>query len=69
MIAALLFLAVLSNAQAGEVEVRFYPANKIWSHPLENARQFNSVVLQNTAIVNRSDRPCLLYTSPSPRDH
>lgn len=60
MIAALLFLALLSNAQAGEVEVRFYPATKIWSHPLENARQFNSVVLQNTAIVNRSDRPVTL---------
>ena len=62
MFVALLFLAVLSNAQASEVEVRFYPATKIWSHPLENARQFNSVVLQNTAIVNHSDKPVTLQT-------
>lgn len=58
--ASLFSLALLSSAQAGKVEVRFYPATKVWSHPLENARQINSVVLQNTAIVNHSDKPVTL---------
>jgi hypothetical protein len=58
--ASMLFLALLSGAHAGGVEVRFYPPAKVWSHPLENARQINSVVLQNTAIINHSDKPVSL---------
>lgn len=55
--AASLLCAAVSAATAAGVEVRFYPDRQLWSHPLESQRQIHGVVVQNTAIVNRSDRP------------
>lgn len=54
---SLLALLSVPMAFAGDVEVRFYPERELWSHALESQRQMHSVVVQNTAIVNRSAEP------------
>ncbi|MEO8002172.1 MAG: hypothetical protein ABI644_09865 [Arenimonas sp.] len=40
---------------ASDVEIRFYPQNKLWTYQLEAARGLNSAVLQNTAVVNKGN--------------
>ena len=56
-IAALLSFFVVPVAFAADVEVRFYPERELWTHALESQRQMHSVVVQNTAVVNRSAQP------------
>lgn len=56
-IATLLSISAALPVRAAGVELRFYPDTQLWSHPLESQRQMHSVVVQNTAIVNRSARP------------
>lgn len=49
--------AMASPALASPVEVRFHPATGLWWHDVDAARNLASVVVQNAALVNRSDRP------------
>jgi len=42
---------------AADLQLSFYPAGTVWSHPLESARALNGVLLQNTALINRGDKP------------
>ena len=56
-VAAALTMYSAVQASAADVEVRFYPDQALWSQPLESQRQIASVVVQNTAIVNRSTQP------------
>jgi murein DD-endopeptidase MepM/ murein hydrolase activator NlpD len=37
------------------VEIRFHPASAPWQHDIDAARGYASVVIHNTAIVNRGD--------------
>lgn len=53
LLAALLFVSHAKATPAAGVEVRFYPQKQLWSYQLEAARNLQSAVLQNTAIVNR----------------
>jgi murein DD-endopeptidase MepM/ murein hydrolase activator NlpD len=42
------------------VEVRFHPRQQLWSYELASARNLNSAVLHNTAIVNRGTTPVVV---------
>lgn len=55
LLLALAIGAGLSGAAvaADGVEVRFHPDKQAWAHQLEAARRLGSVVLPNTAVVNR----------------
>lgn len=55
-IAVLLSTLLAAPVLATDVEVRFYPQKQLWSHALESQRQIHSVLVQNTAVVNRSAR-------------
>lgn len=57
LIALALGLGLTGAAAAAEVEVRFHPATQVWAHQLEAARNLGSVVLPNTAVVNRGGAP------------
>jgi len=58
IVTALALVALVPAAvAAAELDVRFHPATAVWSYPLEDARGLNGVLVQNTALVNRDDRP------------
>jgi murein DD-endopeptidase MepM/ murein hydrolase activator NlpD len=57
---AALFLAVpaLAHAQdAKALEVRFCPSGQVRTYPLESSRDIQSLLLQNTVVVNRGTAP------------
>lgn len=56
-LALALGLGLTGAAAAAEVEVRFHPDKQVWAHQLEAARNLGSVVLPNTAVVNRGQAP------------
>lgn len=60
--AALIGTATRGHATAPEAApiVRFHPSTAVWAHPLENRRQIQSLVLQNTALVNPDTQPVTL---------
>lgn len=52
-----LFLPMLAQAAEGLPEIRTYPFGQLWAQELEAAHRLHSVVLHNTAVVNRSAAP------------
>jgi len=54
---AILVLFASGSALAGDPEFNFYPADGLWSHPLESARKLNGVLVQNAALINRGNKP------------
>jgi murein DD-endopeptidase MepM/ murein hydrolase activator NlpD len=58
-LAALLLTAVglAAPALAAEVELRTYPAGRIWTQEVDPARGYRNLVLQNLAIVNHGRQP------------
>lgn len=53
-----LFLASMTAATAPPVELRFCPAGGIRTYPLEDQRQWQSLLLQNLAVINHGSAPC-----------
>ena len=53
-----MFLICFETAKAGsEVEIRFCPAAEVRAYPLESRREWNSILLQNVAVLNLGADP------------
>ncbi|HEY3815015.1 MAG TPA: M23 family metallopeptidase [Caulobacteraceae bacterium] len=55
--AALAFPALAQAQNAKSLEIRFCPSGQVRTYPLESRRDIQSLLLQNTVVVNRNAAP------------